>query len=53
METVKFNNGICKETCNCIEIAEQENGGNMVKNYECLKNYNSKTLDDLIEYPEE
>lgn len=32
----KFNNGKCKETCNCIEIAEYENGGNPVKNYPCL-----------------
>ncbi len=34
--TVKFNKGVCKETCNCVEVAEHKNGGNMVKNYPCL-----------------
>lgn len=36
-----FNNGICKETCNCIEIAEKRNVGNSVKGYPCL-NGNAK-----------
>ena len=42
MNKPKFNNGICKETCNCIEIAEYENGGNEVKNYECLADKESR-----------
>lgn len=37
MRKPKFNNGECRVNCNCIEIAEWENGGNEVKNYECLK----------------
>ena len=32
----KFNNKPCKNGCNCIEIAEYRNGGEPVKNYECL-----------------
>ena len=35
-ETSKYNGGKCKESCNCIEIAEAKNGGDMVKNYPCL-----------------
>ena len=31
----KFNKGVCKKTCNCIEIAEAQNGGE-VKSYPCL-----------------
>lgn len=33
----EFNNGQCKKDCNCIDIAEWENGNNPVKQYECLK----------------
>lgn len=32
----KFNNGICGDTCNCIDIAEWENGGEGVKQSACL-----------------
>ena len=46
-KTTKFNNGLCKETCNCIEIAESKNGGDMVKNYPCLGNDTSKLSDDF------
>ena len=43
---INFNNGICKETCNCIEIAELKNGGDMVKNYPCLGGVSEE--DDLL-----
>jgi len=36
MVEFQFNNGECKKTCNCIDIAEAKNGGDHVKNYECL-----------------
>lgn len=43
----EFNNRKCNESCNCIEIAEAKNGGE-VKNYPCLKGPDK----DLIEYKE-
>lgn len=33
---VKFNNGGCKNGCNCVEVAEAKNQGEPVKNYRCL-----------------
>lgn len=35
----KLNTSCTKPNCNCIEIAEQKNGGNPVKSYECLSPY--------------
>jgi hypothetical protein len=32
----KLKTSCTKPNCNCIEIAEQKNGGNPVKSYECL-----------------
>lgn len=37
-EKIVFNDGECKKSCNCIEIAEEKNGGNPVKQYQCLRN---------------
>jgi hypothetical protein len=45
-----FNNGECKVNCNCIQIAEYENGGNPVKSYPCLKGVEKTPQQNAEEY---
>ena len=35
-DKMKFNGKQCKNGCNCVDVAIFKNGGNEVKNYECL-----------------